>query len=77
MCMLTVFTISLFVDVLADYDNPLHGFFRIQLTGYEEVIDEMERIYTDAVKANAPSSISMQVTNGNTNGQSILYNSPQ
>ena len=36
-CMLTVFSISLFCYLLADFDSPLHGAFRVDLTNVLEL----------------------------------------
>ncbi len=46
MCILTVFSISLFTCVLADLDQPYHGFFRVDLRDLEGVVESVQEEWT-------------------------------
>ena len=50
MCMLTVFSISLFCYVLADFDSPLHGLFRIDLNPLVSVIFCLNSLHVEEKK---------------------------
>ncbi len=50
MCMLTVFSISLFCYVLADFDSPLHGLFRIDLNPLVSIIFSLNSLHEEEKK---------------------------
>ena len=63
MCMLTVFTISIFAYILADIDCPYHGFFRVNLSVFVKYMERLdERYYTQYVRTSVKA---------NQNGHSI------
>ena len=47
MCLLTVFSLSLFCYILADFDCPFHGVFRIRLFPIQRLVHNIEIIYED------------------------------
>ncbi|OWF46889.1 hypothetical protein KP79_PYT14971 [Mizuhopecten yessoensis] len=51
MCIITVLSITMLCYIVADLDNPLHGFFRIDLTQIETLIERLERMYITAISA--------------------------
>jgi hypothetical protein len=49
MCMLTVFSISLFCFVLSDLDQPHHGFFKIDLRILTQCLDQLQQEFCAAI----------------------------
>ena len=49
-CMLTVFSISLFCYILADMDDPFHGFFRLDISSLSDLVFTMQEQYTQLME---------------------------
>lgn len=46
-CMITVFSISIMSYVIADLDNPFSGFFRLDLSLFDESLQHGRQCYQD------------------------------
>ena len=49
MCELTVFSVFMLFYVLADFDSPFNGFFRVDMSVLPEVVDRAQTLYHAAV----------------------------
>ena len=58
-CIITVFSISMFCYILADLDNPYHGFFRVDLSILPALIQGLSNV------AAKNSSVDMKCSNLN------------
>ncbi|KAK3105005.1 hypothetical protein FSP39_015064 [Pinctada imbricata] len=54
MCLLTTFSITMLCFIVADIDNPFHGFFRIDLTVIGDILMMLEEAYYSQVHIKSP-----------------------
>ncbi|XP_069114229.1 uncharacterized protein [Argopecten irradians] len=48
-CIITVLSITMLCYIIADLDNPFNGFFRIDLTNVERLLQRLKRMYIMAI----------------------------
>ena len=60
MCILTVFSISLFCYLLSDFDSPLHGAFRVDLDSALDLPFQLHYLF-EAVKSQTDMSVNWRM----------------
>ncbi|XP_070573832.1 uncharacterized protein [Ptychodera flava] len=67
MCIITVFSISLLCYVVADFDSPFNGFFKVNLAALIEIIDKAEDMYLLTLEGKDPYQMRAKQTICSTN----------
>ena len=60
-CMLTVFTISLFCYILADMDEPFHGMFRMDISSLSDLLYTIQENHQQLTEDTAKQAVSVAV----------------